>query len=399
MAALLDKDLSGDMLKLVRYKVLFVRREFEVAFPEHEDFVSDNLTESSFVAWKIAEFIQDLEARTMPVPSKWRSKQYPAGMTTGEFLKGIPHEDKKYLRVYFEVLERYPREAFKYEEQQIRVLGQIRDALKPPARPDDPYNQLLDQLQTNAQIFNTWRESFRRCAAGIAQALSGFFEQSKDLGAFQTPAVSAKEIENAVTNPASTAQETLDLLAGSGDNLLQVFIRKEGMPPADVDVPPNHSVRSSAMESTHPAFTYLQKVAESYSQRVDPEDPAAIRKALADNQVDLHAYAYSDRLGLVSWSSLNQGGPLRMRAIAYPLDGKILLFKQMLKPDLTPWTGPMPQAEFVEVVPDQFIVAIDFELEQAGKKSVCTCAMPVNFDFANCSAAFLGLVLKFRRTG
>jgi len=75
------------------------------------------------------------------------------------------------------------------------------------------------------------------------------------------------------------------------------------------------------------------------------------------------------------------------------------LFKQMLKPDLTPWTGPMPQAEFVEVVPDQFIVAIDFELEQAGKKSICTCAMPVNFDFANCSAAFLGLVLKFRRTG
>lgn len=30
--------------------------------------------------------------------------------------------------MYFEVLKRYPREKFKYEEQQIRVLEQIRDA-------------------------------------------------------------------------------------------------------------------------------------------------------------------------------------------------------------------------------------------------------------------------------
>jgi hypothetical protein len=33
--------------------------------------------------------------------------------------------------VYYEVLDRYPREKFKHEEQQIRVLEQIRDQLKP----------------------------------------------------------------------------------------------------------------------------------------------------------------------------------------------------------------------------------------------------------------------------
>ena len=41
----------------------------------------------------------------------------------------MPEEDKKYLRVFFEILDRYPREKFKYEEMQIDVLKEIRDKL------------------------------------------------------------------------------------------------------------------------------------------------------------------------------------------------------------------------------------------------------------------------------
>lgn len=127
-----DKDLHDDMLKLVRYKVLFVRREFEYAFPEQEDLVSDNMDGSAFTAWKIAEFIQDLHRQTTRVPLKWKDKNYPPKEFIKDgYLNGIPHEDKKYLRVYFEVLERYPREKFKYEEQQIKVLEDIRDRLSP----------------------------------------------------------------------------------------------------------------------------------------------------------------------------------------------------------------------------------------------------------------------------
>jgi len=132
----LDKDLHDDMLKLVRYKVLFVRREYEVAFPEREDLVSDNMDGSAFTAWKIAEFIQELQRGITDVPTKWVSKGYPKNpappappyQKDGKLL-GLPPEDKKYLRVYYEVLERYPREKFKYEEQQIRVLEEIRNKL------------------------------------------------------------------------------------------------------------------------------------------------------------------------------------------------------------------------------------------------------------------------------
>jgi hypothetical protein len=127
-----DKDLHDDMLKLVRYKILFVKREYEVAFPEREDLVSENMDGTAFAAWKVAEFIQQLGNGMTDVPGKWGSK-YPSEdrdkyVTNGK-LKAFPDDDKKYLRVYYEVLERYPREKFKYEEQQIRVLEEIRDKL------------------------------------------------------------------------------------------------------------------------------------------------------------------------------------------------------------------------------------------------------------------------------
>ena len=128
----MDRDLHDDMLKLVRFKILFVRREYEHAFPEREDLVSENMDGSAFAAWKTAEFIQELHRAETDIPAKWREKDYPPPEFRRDGrLTGLPDEDKKYLRVYYEVLERYPREKFKYEEQQIRVLEQIRDKMKP----------------------------------------------------------------------------------------------------------------------------------------------------------------------------------------------------------------------------------------------------------------------------
>jgi hypothetical protein len=133
-----DKDLSdGDMLKLVRYKILFIKRDYEVAFREVEELVSDDIDETGYTAWKVAEFIQSLAKRKTEVPDKWGSK-YPSDKKDshgrplyrdGNILLGFPEEDKKYLRVYFEVLERYQREKFRHDQRQIEVLEEIRDRL------------------------------------------------------------------------------------------------------------------------------------------------------------------------------------------------------------------------------------------------------------------------------
>jgi len=129
-----DKDMHDDMLKLVRYKILFVKRDLEYAFPEKEELVAENTDAAGYTAWKIAEFIQKL--RETPIPEKWRSKKYPREVhetsppSPPPMIDDLEEDDKKYLRVYFEVLERYPRERFRYEERQIQVLEEIRDKMK-----------------------------------------------------------------------------------------------------------------------------------------------------------------------------------------------------------------------------------------------------------------------------
>ena len=135
-----DRDLHDDMLKLVRFKILFVKRDYEHVFKEVEELVSDNTDAASYTAWKIAEFIQSLgKDSEVKVPKGWedylkreetKPNQYTEQKGTDLMLTGIPEDDKKYLRVYFEVLERYTRERFKYEEEQIDILRDISKTLK-----------------------------------------------------------------------------------------------------------------------------------------------------------------------------------------------------------------------------------------------------------------------------
>ena len=131
---MIDTNLSDDKLKLVRYKILFIKRDYETAFPEAEELVADSMTDTAYTAWKIAEFIQTLADRKTTAPGKWNgypeNREAPAlPYRDGDFLLGLPEDDKKYLRVYFEVLDRYDREEAKYEQQQIDVLKQIRDRI------------------------------------------------------------------------------------------------------------------------------------------------------------------------------------------------------------------------------------------------------------------------------
>ena len=133
-----DQDLSDkNVLKLVRFKVLFIKRGYEYAFPEQEALVHDDMDAQAFTSWKVAEFIQDLHRKLYKKPREW--KDYPPPQkhphdpkyVEGEYLISLPEEDKKFLRLYFEVLQRYAREPFEHDEEQIKVLKEIRDRLHP----------------------------------------------------------------------------------------------------------------------------------------------------------------------------------------------------------------------------------------------------------------------------
>lgn len=149
---------AGQCLKLWRYKVLFIKRDLEHAFDEAEDLVSDDV--SDITAWKIAEFIQKLGHRRVEVPRKWLDNNYPDGadgldhIRIGEethppeswkdvrearrahkriYLWSLPEPDKKYLRLFSQVLAEYTREEPEYDRLQIKYLKEIAHNL----RPDD----------------------------------------------------------------------------------------------------------------------------------------------------------------------------------------------------------------------------------------------------------------------
>lgn len=134
-----DRNLNDDQLKLVKYRVLFVKRGYEAVLDDNSDMVHDNLSPEGFVAWKIAEFSRRLE--NVRVPTAWLGTacdrpRYPS-CAIQRTIDGTPvwcinqfeDDDQKYLRVSFEVLNRTARERFEYEEDQVDVLRQIRDAL------------------------------------------------------------------------------------------------------------------------------------------------------------------------------------------------------------------------------------------------------------------------------
>lgn len=123
----MDRDLRDDMLKLVRYRVLFVKREYEAVFDDQTEVIEDNMDGSALTAWKVAEFMKTLQDKGRQIPTKWPST-YPKGFRdqpADGLFNGLPDEDKKYLRVSYEVVERYPRERLKYEENQLKILEDI----------------------------------------------------------------------------------------------------------------------------------------------------------------------------------------------------------------------------------------------------------------------------------
>jgi hypothetical protein len=100
-----DTHLADEQVKLVRYTIVFVKRDQEEILEQDEILVTDDLTPEGFASWRIAVYFQ------------------------GEH-EPIAHEDKKYLRVCYEVLCRWVREPLHYEKRQLDELRGIREAIE-----------------------------------------------------------------------------------------------------------------------------------------------------------------------------------------------------------------------------------------------------------------------------
>jgi hypothetical protein len=436
LETLLDKDLRDDMLKLVRYKILFVKREFEVAFPEQEDLVSDNMDGSAFTAWKVAEFIQELhldkeKEKNDPaaykdhirIPGKWREKHYPSdSYHHKDYLTGLPEGDKKYLRVYFEVLDRYPREKFKYEEQQIRVLEQIRDKMpaqaappappapvtptasaavpagppSPAAPPPDPYSVFLNYLQLSSDVFQQWRADIKKNADSLGESLAAIINAYTATGKdkqFTAPTIDKKDLTAAFAkdNPPFD-KATFDRFTGKTKDQMIIYA-PNGLPPT-TEAPPGHSWWSKTVEKNG---SFFQKITGSNYYHVNPLDTPTILTAMAQTQVDLLYNVYTPELGITTWSMYRENHDSMLRSIGYELGGKLFWLNEMLNPDMTRTLGDLPNVVPTQNVDkNQYIISIDFPLKEGSNTYFCVYAMHVEIDFKKGKATFANRILELK---
>ena len=154
------RNLDDDMVKLVAYAIISVRRGHERIMPGGEGtlLVVGRMTPEAFAAQTVARYVQkaihnDKEdavrevvnaldrylreadaggARGLAESLKLHLQESlggAQGAAAARKLRHIPEEDRKYLRVHYVVSNRWPREPKKFEERQVAVLEEIGQAI------------------------------------------------------------------------------------------------------------------------------------------------------------------------------------------------------------------------------------------------------------------------------
>lgn len=128
MLEMRDQDLGGDDVKLVRYKILFVKREYEAVLHEDETLVTYDTRGGDFGGLRIGDFMEQAARDEIKRPKAWPDGYPPPPKKPIPGWK-IPEEDHKHVRFYFEVLDRFPREKAEYDREQVRVLRDISEKI------------------------------------------------------------------------------------------------------------------------------------------------------------------------------------------------------------------------------------------------------------------------------
>jgi predicted nucleotide-binding protein len=96
----------GDEPTLVRYMIAFTKPGFEVFFQEEEELVSDRIRLLEYVGLAIASFLSQAAIGHIPVPVKWRAKDYPPYVNRTSHSEGwlIPESDIQHLKFHTSTL-------------------------------------------------------------------------------------------------------------------------------------------------------------------------------------------------------------------------------------------------------------------------------------------------------
>src|SRR5438067_1293418 len=114
-------NLQDDSVKLVAYSIVSLKRGHEQILDGGvgQVLVTENMTEKAFRSWILAKYMQEETDDPGTPGTKIRRGDE----------KLIPTEDLKYLRVFYVIPARWPRQPLEFEQKQVEILRSIRDKI------------------------------------------------------------------------------------------------------------------------------------------------------------------------------------------------------------------------------------------------------------------------------
>lgn len=312
----MKNDLRDDMLKLVRFKVLYVKREYEEVLAKGDELVFDNMDSTAFTAWKIAQL-----------------------QSEGK-LKGIPDKDKKYLRVYYEVLDRYPRERFKYEEEQIDVLKQIRDKL-PGSKTNggtsnggektSPFDVMAKVHAAQMTRLKYLRYGFQVSSDKISDDISNAFAAHKDKGDVKGITLTTAQLNSAFKkgNNINFSDKALESFPGMWRGTNRSYDLETGKENKDRAVTWYMTWEKGRTKGDE----YVQNVIGSKEKNYTSDQ----LPPLSDRKVDLALNVYRKDIGITGWLSMYVEFRLELALISYQFgDDTFLWIGQFMNENFEP---------------------------------------------------------------
>ncbi len=297
----MDTHLSDDMVKLVRYSIVSVQRDHETTLVSgHERIFDDNLDEAAFSAWVISDY---------------------AGQST------LPKQDNKYLRVNYEVLDRWPRQDRNYQKQQLEQLRGISEAIAQKSY----FDIVARRLDRNVDRLQFLRNGFQRHAGPLATDVAGVLEKYREGGHFEAMEVETKALEKAFAagSDAPFDPAGLESFPGKWQGVNRRFAF-DGGDEMDPDPPTWHMTWGKGETS---GDEYVQTVVGSQLRHFTADKLPPI----AENKVDLALNVYRPEIGITGWLTTRIEFRQELALIAYELSrGAFLWIGQVLGPDLKP---------------------------------------------------------------
>jgi hypothetical protein len=345
----MDRQLSDDMVKLVRYTLLNIERDQETILGQGEEIVTDNLSDEAFSSWMIAKH----EPPERREPGK---------------------DASKYLRVSYDVLGRWPKQDRKFEMRQLEVLGDIRYAIRcrsPRASPSQPFRQLLDKIEKHGPMLASWRQGFERCHDVLGRTIAATFNQFRGTAGGPALELDADHLA-ALFKAGAQGQIGLDpaILDRFAGRVWGELVFRERSTGQRSNAWPSFAVWDAAREQSG---VPVQKATLS-STGFFPTDAT---EAVVKERPDVMVNVLSPQLGFVAWRSKYLPARQEMPFICYRLaDDQLLWINQTMSENLVPFEKNV------------FLVSLRWAGEFAGKahQLVTSFSFAVDFDAGTAEA-------------